>query len=352
MGLEVDRIDFDEEDRRRFSERLESSLDVLAEVLARPGFGEGEASLGAELEVSLIDANARPAMCNEEVIAKSGDPRLTVELDRFNIEANLNYGPLSGNSLSRLARECDDCLAEIGNAAALYDARTAMIGILPTITRAQLEHDAMTDALRYAALSRSLRALRDEPFLLDIHGDEHLHLRCEDVTYEGAATSFQLHLRVAPNEFARAYDAIQLATPIAIALSGNAPTFLGRRLWHETRIALFKQAVDHRVRARRGRSARTSLLRYELDAKPARPLCRAGTGAHATASDARHRGAARGSRRGPHSSLARTSLASRHRLALEPGDPMTPQQEATSASRCARCRPARRSPTWLPIRPF
>ena len=259
MGLEIDRIDFDDEDRRRFASRLDRSLAVLADLIARPGFGEGEASLGAELEVSLVDERGQPLLRNAEVLRESADPRLTFELDRFNLEANLRYGPLAGASLSALEAECEDCLAEIGRAAAEHGARAAMIGILPTLTRERLGHEAMTDSRRYAALSNALRGLRDGPFHLDIGGEDRLRIECEDVTYEGAATSFQLHLRVAPEAFCDVYDAVQLTTPLALAVSANSPTFLGHRLWDETRIALFKQAVDHRPeRGARGRPARVS----------------------------------------------------------------------------------------------
>lgn len=259
MGIEIDRIDFDDEDRRRFTERLDCSLDVLSSLLDRPGFGDGEASLGAELEVSLVGRDNRTRHRNVEVLRESVDPRLTVELNRFNLEANLLHGPLAGRSFSHLVDECNECLEEIERAAALHDARPAMIGIVPTLTADELERDAMTDSLRYEALSRALRGLRDAPFRLDIHGDDDLRLQCSDVTYEGAATSFQVHLRVSPAEFAGVYDAIQLATPATLALASNSPTFLGRCLWHETRIALFKQAVDHRPeRGRDGRPARVS----------------------------------------------------------------------------------------------
>jgi hypothetical protein len=39
-----------------------------------------------------------------------------------------------------------------------------------------------------------------------------------------------------------------------LAVAGNSPTFLGHRLWQETRVALFKQAVDDRDAS--GRSSR------------------------------------------------------------------------------------------------
>ena len=63
---------------------------------------------------------------------------------------------------------------------------------------------------------------------------------------EGANTAFQVHLRVAPEEFARVYNAALIATAPALAAAGNSPTFLGHRLWEETRVALFTQAGDTR----------------------------------------------------------------------------------------------------------
>ena len=68
----------------------------------------------------------------------------------------------------------------------------------------------------------------------------------DDVTFEGAATSLQIHLRTPPGRFANLFNAIQLATPVVLASACNSPTFLGHRLWDETRVALFKQAVDDR----------------------------------------------------------------------------------------------------------
>ena len=55
--------------------------------------------------------------------------------------------------------------------------------------------------------------------------------------------------QVPPAEFARTYNAAQIAIAPVLSLAANAPIFLGRRLWDETRIALFRQAVDERVAA-------------------------------------------------------------------------------------------------------
>ena len=82
----------------------------------------------------------------------------------------------------------------------------------------------------------------------------------DDVALEGANSSLQIHLRVDPAGFTRTYNAAQLATAPVLAVSGNSPTFLGHRLWEETRIAVFKQSVDDRGSLEpRRRLARTAL---------------------------------------------------------------------------------------------
>ena len=69
-----------------------------------------------------------------------------------------------------------------------------------------------------------------------------------------------MHLRVAPADFTRTYNAVQLAMAPVLAVSGNSPTFLGHRLWEETRIALYKQSIDDRPSGGpRRRAARTTL---------------------------------------------------------------------------------------------
>jgi hypothetical protein len=246
MGLEIDREEFAPQDYDLFSDRLDRCLTVLDRLLERPGFGAGASSLGAELEVSLIDAEARPLPFNEEVLRETLDERMTVELNRFNLECNLLHTDLSGRPFTHLRSEIESARDELSRAAALHGGRIAMIGILPTLLDSDLHSEAMTDAIRYRALSRSLREKRDGPFRLNIGGEDPLDLACDDVTYEGAATSFQIHLRVQPKDFRQVFNAAQIATAPVLAASGNSPTFVGHRLWEETRIALFKQAVDDR----------------------------------------------------------------------------------------------------------
>lgn len=260
MGLAIDRERFEEAEFPPFVERLERSLVAIRELLERPGFGEGPASLGAELELSLVDARSGPLLLNRSVLEETADPRLTVELNRFNLECNLRPTGLAGRPFTAIAAEIEDAVGEVRRAAALHGGRVAAIGILPTLTPEHLQRGAMTDFPRYRALSWAIQRLRREPFHLRIDGEDPLEISCDDVTMEGAATSLQVHLRVAPPLFADVYNGVQLATGPALALAGNSPTFLGHRLWHETRVALFKQAVD----ARRDGAKRESLARVSF----------------------------------------------------------------------------------------
>ena len=246
MGTEITRDEFDESDYARFRQRLEHNLSELGRLLERPGFGAGPVTIGAELELNLVDGAARPLPRNQAVRAEAADPRITVELNRFNLELNSSPVPLAGRPFTALAGELSQLLARAAGAAQAHQGRIALIGVLPTLSRAHLDVSVITDAARYRALASGLRRLRQGPILIRIAGEEPLELTSEHIALEGANTSFQVHLRVPPAGFARVYNAAQLATAPVLAAAGNSPTFLGHRLWEETRIALFRQSVEDR----------------------------------------------------------------------------------------------------------
>ncbi len=246
MGTEITREKFSERDYARFTERLERCLSDLGQLLEQPGFGAGPVTLGAELELFLVDGAARPLPLNQAVRALTADPRVAVELNRCNLELNCSPALLAGRPFTALAGELGVLLARVGAAARAHHGRVALIGVLPTLSQAYLGADAVTGTARYRALDRGLRRLRRGPLQIKISGAEPLELTSEGIALEGANCSFQVHLRVAPADFSRVYNAVQLATAPALAVAGNSPTFLGHRLWEETRIALFKQSVEDR----------------------------------------------------------------------------------------------------------
>jgi gamma-glutamyl:cysteine ligase YbdK (ATP-grasp superfamily) len=246
MGLSIDRDQFDEVEFTRFGQRLTQSLKALEHLVEQPGFGEGPLTIGAELELSIINSQGQAYPINRALLNCLHDDQLQLELDRFNLEYNLSPVVLAGHPFSHLRAQLANAIDSLEQCAHGLGGRIVPIGILPTLCAEELDSPVMSDLSRYRALSAGLRRLRDGPFCIHINGPEPLTVACSDVTLEGAATSFQIHLRVNPQDFARVYNAAQLVTPVVLALSANSPIFLQHRLWEETRVALFKQSIDSR----------------------------------------------------------------------------------------------------------
>ncbi|MFD2229342.1 hypothetical protein [Alkalimarinus sediminis] len=247
MGRWIDRSDFSPKEFARFNERLADNLSAFRTLLDRQNFGMGERSYGAELELYITDKLGQPLALNRTLLDDLQDPHLTLELNQFNLEYNLDPILDSNKPFSELSETMKKALSEISSAAQAYDARVLPIGILPTLQKQHVGMDAITDIPRYHALARALRDRRGSDFHIHISGQDELDLSWQDVTLEGANTSFQYHYRVNPDEFASSFNVAQLVTPLVLALGANSPLFFGQRLWHETRIALFKQSVDCRM---------------------------------------------------------------------------------------------------------
>ncbi len=258
MGLEINRTDFDERDYTAFDAKLRRDLEALARLLERPGFGDGPTTMGAEVEFSLVDSAGNPCPINRAVLRDALDPHLALELDRFNLEYNANPVALPGRPFSDLATDLRAAMAHVDSIASGHGGGVVLIGILPTLRVEDLEAEAMTKTARFRALSDGLRRLRNAAFRIEIDGEESLEIECDDVTMEGANTSFQVHLRVSPRDFASTFNAAQLALAPALAASANSPIFLSRLLWRETRVALFGRAVDYRMEGAGWRPARVS----------------------------------------------------------------------------------------------
>ena len=96
MGKDIVKAAFDESEYRLFRERLEESLALLGEDIRQPGYGVGPVTIGAELELSLVYGEGRPLPYDEAIRADIGDSRITLELNRFNLELNASPVPLAG----------------------------------------------------------------------------------------------------------------------------------------------------------------------------------------------------------------------------------------------------------------
>jgi len=246
MGLSIQQSEFTPEEFDRFAAKVRTDLTALTRLLDRPGFGEGESSIGAEVEFYIVNPDLRVQPINTDIAASVQDPQLTVELNRFNLEYNLSPQAFKGAPFARTEQEMLRAMQRINQHAAPLNGELVPIGILPTLRQSDMGAKVMTDEPRYHALSNALIQQRGEPFSIHIGGNDVIDLEADDVTMEGATTSFQLHWRVPAHRFADYFNAVQLVTPIALALASNSPSLFGHHLWDETRIALFKQSVDSR----------------------------------------------------------------------------------------------------------
>lgn len=245
MGQEIHDAQFSDEAFAEFSQRVGEETALLAEWERAGLLQEAEPLLGYELEGWLVDAQGLPAARNAEFIAQANDPEIVPELASFNFEINdqpLTIGPgqferMRASLLARWQR-CEQ-------SAAALDMRALSIGILPTVGQRDLCLGNISQLSRYHALNEQVFRLRNgQPILLDIAGHEHLQAAHDDVMLEAATTSLQIHMQLGSAQMVRAFNAAKMLSAPMVAIGANAPFFLGHRLWMESRIPVFEQAVS------------------------------------------------------------------------------------------------------------
>lgn len=231
---------------RAFTRALLDDVRALERLLSSGRFETGVRRIGAEQEGFLVDAKMRPACVAEQVLETAADPRLTTELAKFNVEANLSPQVLGGRCLSAMAEELEEVTDRLRDAASRYGAQVLLTGSLPTLSKGDLSLDNMTPLPRYRELNRVLKRFRGGDFHIAIKGLDELDIRHDNVLFEACNASFQVHFQVGPDEFAKLYNLAQAVTAPVLAAAANSPVLLKRRLWAETRVALFERSLDTR----------------------------------------------------------------------------------------------------------
>lgn len=243
-------------DMRAFTRAVLDDIIALERLIQQGRIETGMRRIGAEQEMFLIDSSRQPAPVAVEVLqALEHDPRITTELARFNLEANLTPQEFGPECLRNMEWELGEILGLINAAAEQYGASVLLTGILPTLRVTNLTLDMMTPNPRYYELNRATSALRDGAFHIVMKGLDELDLTHDNVMFESANTSFQIHFQVGPEEFAPLYNVAQAISAPVLAAAVNSPILFGQRLWNETRVALFQRSVDVRSSAHRRRAA-------------------------------------------------------------------------------------------------
>lgn len=257
MGQHQVEQEFDERRFQAFMSAVLDDLRALDYMIDHDCIESGVHRVGAEQEMFLVDRNLRPAPLAVELLDGVNDSRLTTEIARFNLEANLTPQLIAGSCFAQMEQELNELLAKTRDRAAQLGADVLLAGILPTLRQSDLTLDNLTPNPRYLELNRAVTKSRGGPFSIYIKGLDELQIEHDNMMMESCNTSFQVHFQTSPREFATAYNTAQAITAPVLAAAVNSPILFGKRLWRETRVALFQHSADERSRLLQSRSQPT-----------------------------------------------------------------------------------------------
>lgn len=250
MGEQRVSILNDKKQMNRFVRNLLKDMDAMQYMLENNWFEDDITRIGAEQEMALVHKNSKRAASKamEALELLKEYPWAETEIAQFNLETTMTPLHLKTNCFSEMEKENLDKLNIIQKKLDKLDVDYVLTGILPTLKKYDLDLKNLTPKKRYAALIDSINGqLIGEDYQLKLFGIDELCVKHDSPLMEACNTSFQVHLQVAPQDFVHKYNISQaLAAPI-MAISANSPLVFGRRLWHESRIAMFQQSIDTRT---------------------------------------------------------------------------------------------------------
>jgi CBS domain-containing protein len=233
-------------DKKQFSAHLIKDLQAFETLLNEDRFEKGIQRIGAEQEFCLIDYHLRPKMVAMPLLELLDDPHFTTELAQFNMEANLDPLVFKDNCFSQFENDLIQILTKANKKAHELGAKIILTGILPTIRTADIQMQHMTPVERYKALNDAILAARDSDFTFNINGVDELITSHDNVLFESCNTSFQVHYQLEAEQAVSLFNWAHAISGPVLAATTNSPVFMGKRLWCETRIALFHQSTDTR----------------------------------------------------------------------------------------------------------
>jgi len=250
MGEQKVSIVKDQSQMRKFMRLLLNDVKAIEFMLENDWFESDVTRIGAEQELCLVDAKTfKPAPLDDGGLDKVVDAFdwLETELARFNLETNLTPRVFEGSCLRLLEEETADNLDQIRKMLNGFGISTILTGILPTLRQSDLNFHNLTPKKRYFALMEAIKEhLGERAFNLHLKGIDELKISHDSPLLEACNTSFQVHLQIAPKEFVCMYNIAQAIAAPVMAIAANSPLVFGKRLWHESRIAMFQGSLDTR----------------------------------------------------------------------------------------------------------
>src|SRR5262245_44885370 len=246
--------DFSDNSRADFMRSLLNDVCALEKMLEGNFLESKVRRIGAEQELFLVDRLMKPATVASSLLKNVNDPRFTTELAKFNLEINLTPRIVGPGCLQEMERELEETVSKIRTVAKENNSDVVLTGILPTISLSDLTLENISEAPRYLELNRMLNQLRGSMFYIHIKGLDEIQFTHDNMMMEACNTSFQVHYQVDPTDFANTYNLAQAITAPVLAAAVNSPLLFGKRLWAETRLALFQHSVDERSQLQQNRS--------------------------------------------------------------------------------------------------
>ncbi len=246
MGEERVKLADDNEQIQTFMKHVLRDLRALQKMLDENWFETDTLRIGAEQELCMVDAHGKVFPRSLEVLKKLGEGNYTTEFALFNLEINMDPLKFGGDCLSQMENNLHKEVEYVRENVREMGGNILLTGILPTIRKMDVDIENLTPLKRYEALCEAINKLRGKEFELRIQGMDELLMKFDSPLLEACNTGFQVHLQVKPSEFVNRYNIAQAVTAPVLAAAVNSPILFGKRLWAETRVALFHQSIDTR----------------------------------------------------------------------------------------------------------
>ena len=253
MGAEISKREFTEQDFIAFKKAWLSEL-AYVKVLFDKGaeIFSNKFRIGYELEACILNSSNLPEPINKKILDDINSPLFTNELAKYDLEINGNIFELDGEAPKKLDKDLRLLWQQAQDSAKKFNAKLGLFGVLPSL---KFEHfnQALyqSDMHRYTLVSQRMKELRHEPIKVLFHGEDEVSLQKDDVMLEALGTSLQVHFQIPFDEAVEYYHASLLASVVLLGFAANSPLVLGKKAWHESRIAIFEQSVDTRDKQRR-----------------------------------------------------------------------------------------------------
>lgn len=210
---------------------------------------DGELTAGLELEAAIFgDPDAE--FDNMAVAADLADDGVTVELRRTQLEVNVPWSHLNGQTLPAFEHRVNAVLSAIEQRTAPGGFYPALIGIDPLLRPQDLTMEHVTPEPRYHLLNDAKWEGMD-PLLLQVRAPGRrklLQAWVESVAFESMNTSIQPHIKPRSlDEFAAMHNRILLVVAVLLALMANSPFLFGEEAWADMRWLAFHYGTRFRA---------------------------------------------------------------------------------------------------------